>query len=148
MKKIIASILFLFVIGIGSSHAQLGGVLDQVKKNAQTGLSNAQKQASASALSKIDAELMKKFGLDGAKTSVVGNTLKVLVADHDFTSLNADSKSKTASAVNTATKSLLSKMSPDLLKTLGLNNLNTVVVEMVNKVGNTASLKDTFTFKK
>jgi hypothetical protein len=39
-------------------------------------------------------------------------------------------------------------MSPDLLKTLGLNNLNTVVVEMVNKVGNTARLKDTFTFKK
>jgi hypothetical protein len=148
MKKIIASILFLFVIGIGSSYAQLGNMLNEVKKTAQTGLSNAQKQASASALSKIDTELMKKFGLDGAKTSVVGNTLKVLVADHDFTSLNADSKSKTASAVNTATKSLLSKMSPDLLKTLGLNNLNTVVVEMVNKVGNTARLKDTFTFKK
>ncbi len=148
MKKIIASILFLFVFGIGSSYAQLGNMLNEVKKTAQTGLSNAQKQASASALAKIDTELMKKFGLDGAKTSVVGNTLKVLVADHDFTSLNADSKSKTASAVNTATKSLLSKMSPDLLKTLGLNNLNTVVVEMVNKVGNTARLKDTFTFKK
>ena len=148
MKKIIASILFLFLFGIGSSHAQLGGVLDHDKKNAQTGLSNAQKQASTNALAKMDAELKKKFGLDAAKTSVVGNTLKVLVADQDFTNLNADSKSKTASAVNTATKSLLSKMSPDLLKSLGLNNLNTVVVEMVNKVGTTARLKDTFTFKK
>ncbi|MFY8019763.1 MAG: hypothetical protein ACOVP1_01145 [Bacteroidia bacterium] len=148
MKKLIVSILFLLVFGLGSSKAQLGNVLDRVQKNTQAELANAQKQLSANALTKMDTELMKKFGLDAAKTSVVGNTIKVLVADQDFSKLSAAAKSKTAAAIGNSTKTMVNGMGTDLLKAMGLSNWSNIVVEMVSKVGNTAKLKDTFTFNK
>jgi hypothetical protein len=148
MKRIFLLSAFLLMIGIGSSKAQLGNVLDQVSKSAQASLTSAQKQATTSTLAKLDTELIKKFGLDAAKTSVVGNTLKVLIADQDFSKLTTANKSKTASAINTATNGMLNGLGTDFLKGVGLGNLSTVVVEMVNTVGAKARLKDTFTFKK
>ena len=148
MKKTVCSILFFLVIGIGTSKAQLGNVLDRVQKSTQAELANAQKQMTENALTKMDSELMKKFGLDAAKTSVVGNTIKVLVADQDFSKLSATAKSKTATAIGNTTKSMVNGMGTDLLKAMGLSNWSNIIVEMVTKTGTTAKLKDTFTFKK
>jgi hypothetical protein len=77
---------------------------------------------------------MKKFNLDGVKSEIVGNTLKMKVADTDLAGLSASALDAKGNAMLNSAMDLV-KGNGLNLKSLGVNN---VLVEMVKNM----SLKD------
>lgn len=118
MEKVLI-ICFLLVFGIS------------IESQSQIGVSNLTKQVSADATKKmlgnLDSEMKKQFKLDGVKSEIAGDVLKMKVADSDFASMTNNLRTSTGNnMLEQAVK--LAKGNGINLKGLGIKS---VVLEMV-----------------
>jgi hypothetical protein len=132
MKKSMLFLAFSLLVCVANLTAQSS--LNKLSKQAQSSVSSTQSNSTKSVLSNLDAELMKKFNLDGVKSEIVGNTLKMKVADADLAGLSASALDAKGNAMLNSAMDLV-KGNGLNLKSLGVNN---VLVEMVKNM----SLKD------
>ncbi len=141
MKKV----SLMFVLGLGllatTATAQIGGAMDKLSKQSKTAVSDAQKSSTAGVLGNLDTQLKNQFKLDGVKSQIVGDALKIKVADSDFTKLSATSKTKQGNEMLGAASSILSGSGLNL-KGLGISN---IILEMVKSMSVSEILQ---TFKK
>jgi hypothetical protein len=141
MKKI----SLMFVIGFGllasTATAQIGGAMDKLSKQSKTVVSDAQKSSTAGILSNLDTQLKNQFKLDGVKSQIVGDALKIKVADSDFTKLSAASKTKQGNEMLGAASSILSGSGLNL-KGMGIGS---IILDMVKSMSLSEILQ---TFKK
>jgi hypothetical protein len=132
MKKSMLFLAFSLLVCVANSTAQSS--INKLSKQEQSSVSSTQSNSTKSVLSNLDAELMKKFNLDGVKSEIVGNTLKMKVADTDLAGLSASALDAKGNAMLNSAMDLV-KGNGLNLKSLGVNN---VLVEMVKNM----SLKD------
>ncbi|MDZ4666569.1 MAG: hypothetical protein SGJ00_01680 [bacterium] len=141
MKKgILMFAMGLFILG-NTASCQIGGALDKLNKQSKTAAADAQKASTASILSNLDAQLKSQFKLDGVKSQIMGDALKIKVADSDFNKLSATSKTKQGNEILGAASSILSGSGLNL-KGLGIGS---IILEMVKSMSLSEILQ---TFKK
>ena len=126
MKRIIIIIALIAAFGLTNAFAQLGGAMDKLSKQGSKVVADAQKSTTASGLSELDKQLKDQFKLDGVKSQVLGDALKIKVADSDFTKLSAASKTKQGNDILGSALGILSRSGLNL-KSLGIKN---VILEM------------------
>jgi hypothetical protein len=126
MKRIFSMIAIFLAIGSTTAFAQIGGAMDKLSKQGSAAKSEAQKSSTASALSNLDKQLKEQFKLDGVKSSVVGDALKIKVANSDFTKLSAASKTKQGNDMLGSALRILTGSGLNL-KSMGLKS---VILEM------------------
>jgi hypothetical protein len=126
MKRIIIIITLFAAFGLTNAFAQLGGAMDKLSKQGSKVVADAQKSTTAIGLSELDKQLKDQFKLDGVKSQVMGDALKIKVADSDFTKLSAASKTKQGNDILGSAMGILSRSGLNL-KSLGIKN---VILEM------------------
>ncbi len=126
MKRIIIIITLFAACGLTNTFAQLGGAMDKLSKQGSKVVADAQKSTTAIGLSELDKQLKDQFKLDGVKSQVMGDALKIKVADSDFTKLSAASKTKQGNDILGSAMGILSRSGLNL-KSLGIKN---VILEM------------------
>lgn len=141
MKKISLMLVIGFGLLASTATAQIGGAMDKLSKQSKTAVSDAQKSSTAGILSNLDTQLKNQFKLDGVKSQIVGNALKIKVADSDFTKLSAASKTKQGNEILGAASSILSGSGLNL-KGMGISS---IILEMVKSMSISDILQ---TFKK
>ena len=141
MKKISLMLVIGFGLLASTATAQIGGAMDKLSKQSKTAVSDAQKSSTAGILSNLDTQLKNQFKLDGVKSQIVGNALKIKVADSDFTKLSAASKTKQGNEMLGAASSILSGSGLNL-KGMGISS---IILEMVKSMSISDILQ---TFKK
>jgi hypothetical protein len=141
MKKISLMLVIGFGLLASTATAQIGGAMDKLSKQSKTAVSDAQKSSTSGILSNLDTQLKNQFKLDGVKSQIVGNALKIKVADSDFTKLSAASKTKQGNEMLGAASSILSGSGLNL-KGMGISS---IILEMVKSMSISDILQ---TFKK
>ncbi|MCA0428475.1 MAG: hypothetical protein LCH37_13665 [Bacteroidetes bacterium] len=134
MKYISTLFLILFFASKPAS-AQLDKMVKTLGASNNQALANAQKQLLTNSLANFDKSLIQKFGLDGAKTEVVGNLLKIKVADKDFAKMTNLQKSNLANNINGLSGDMLKQLGDKVLNSLGLSKITNVVVELASGLG-------------
>ncbi|GAB1448474.1 hypothetical protein MASR2M44_14870 [Bacteroidota bacterium] len=134
MKYISTLFLILFFASKPAS-AQLDKMVKTLGASNNQALANAQKQLLTNSLANFDKSLIQKFGLDGAKTEVVGNLLKIKVADKDFAKMTNLQKSNLANNINGLSGDMLKQLGDKVLSSLGLSKITNVVVELASGLG-------------
>jgi hypothetical protein len=139
MKRIITMVALFAAFGFTTAFAQIGSAMDKLSKQGSKVVADAQKSTTASVLGELDKQLQSQFKLDGVKSQLIGDALKIKVADSDFTKLSAASKTKQGNDMLGAALGILSGSGLNL-KSLGIKN---VILEMfksmsVNDVLSTA----------
>ncbi|OYU95017.1 MAG: hypothetical protein CFE21_11960 [Bacteroidetes bacterium B1(2017)] len=126
MKKLILLLLVAFAIQSNSAFAQLGGAMDKLAKQGSAAATDAKNSSTSTILGNLDKSLKDQFKLDGVKSQIMGDVLKIKVADTDFTKLSAASKTKQGNQIADAASSILGGSGLNL-QGLGLKN---IIVEM------------------
>ncbi|MCK6611314.1 MAG: hypothetical protein L6Q78_09740 [Bacteroidia bacterium] len=134
MKYLSTLFLILFFASKPAS-AQLDKMVKTLGASNNQALANAQKQLLTNSLANFDKSLIQKFGLDGAKTEVVGNLLKIKVADKDFAKMTNLQKSNLANNINGLSGDMLKQLGDKVLNSLGLSKITNVVVELASGLG-------------
>ena len=134
MKYLSTLFLILFFASEPAS-AQLDKMVKTLGASNNQALVNAQKQLLTNSLANFDKSLIQKFGLDGAKTEVVGNLLKIKVADKDFAKMTNLQKSNLANNINGLSGDMLKQLGDKVLSSLGLSKITNVVVELASGLG-------------
>ena len=130
MKKIILILVVSMFVFSNNANAQLGNALNQLEKTGEKLLADTKKASTSTLLSAMDQSLKAKYSLDGVKSQIMGDVLKIKVADNDFTKLTNGAKaSQAAQIMNTA--NTLMKGNGLNLQGLGVKN---VVLEMVKNM--------------
>ncbi|MBU3662876.1 MAG: hypothetical protein FGM41_06730 [Bacteroidetes bacterium] len=128
MKKSMLFMAFSLLVCAANSTAQSS--INKLSRQAQSSISGAQNNSTKAVLSNLDTELMKKFSLDGVKSEIVGNTLKMKVADTDLAKLSASARDAKGNDMLNSAMDLL-KGNGMNLKGLGVTN---VLLEMVKNM--------------
>lgn len=128
MRKSMLLVAIGLLVGVANTSAQ--NSINKLSKQAQSSVSSTQSNSTKSVLNNLDAELMKKFKLDGVKSEIVGNTLKMKVADEDLAGLSASARDAQGNAMLNSAMDIL-KGSGLNLKNLGVKN---VLLEMVKNM--------------
>ncbi|MCF8253128.1 MAG: hypothetical protein K9H61_04535 [Bacteroidia bacterium] len=135
----------LFVFGLAillSSCSAQSGALTNLSKQSSTVAQDAQKATTAAALASLDKQLKDKFKLDGVKSSLVGDALKIQVADSDFTKLSAANQTKQGNQILDSALGILSGSGLNL-KSLGINNILVELLQSLNLNTILSSIKKT-----
>lgn len=141
MKKYSLMLILGLGLMVSAANAQISGAMDKLSKQSKTAVSNAQNSATSSMLANLDSKLKSQFKLDGVKSQIMGNALKIKVADSDFNKLSATNKTKQGNEILGAATNILSGSGLNL-KNIGIG---TIILEMVKSM----SLSDIIqTFKK
>lgn len=133
--KNLSAILFLLIFTATTASAQLDKMVKTLGASNNQALANAQKQLLNNSLANFDKSLIQKFGLDGAKTELVGNMLKIKVADKDFANMTNLQKSNLANNINGLSGEMLKQLGDKVLNSLGLSKITNVVVELASGLG-------------
>jgi hypothetical protein len=88
------------------------------------------KNSTATILGNLDKQIKSQFKLDGVKSQIMGDALKIKVADSDFKKLSAVSRNKQGNQIIDATNGLLTGGGLNL-KGLGIKN---IILEMVSSM--------------
>ncbi len=142
MRKLtLFSSIFLIFCSV-HSYAQIGAEIGKISNQGSAMLSNNATPQTNAVLRNLEAQLIKKFGLDGAKAEIAGNLLKLKVADIDFTKISAPARTKEGADMTKMVRSVFSEYRLDFAK-LGLMNLQ---IEMIKNI-RAKEILDTFVYK-
>jgi hypothetical protein len=122
MKKIGKQLLLiccLWIVGIFTVQAQIGNITKQAVNIEKTALQNS--------LTSLDQQLLTQFKLDQVKSEIIGNVLKLKVADTDFAKLNASNQLLQGNKIMDAATKILSSKGTNL-KSVGITKM---VIEML-----------------
>ena len=123
MKKWMLLFCFSGLSFVGFS--QVKGLKDLSNKVAPS-----QSAATATILKNLDEQLKTKFSLDGVKSELVGNVLKIKAADADYAKLTSTLRAAEGQKILTTAKSVLGTSGFDAK---GLN-VKEIVLEMLPKL--------------
>ncbi len=130
MKKIIL-VLFVALFALSNNaNAQLGNALNQLEKTGEKILTDTKKASTGTLLNAMDQSLKTRYSLDGVKSQIMGDVLKIRVADTDFTKLTNGAKASQAAQIMSTANTLVKNNGLNL-QGLGVKN---VVVEMVKNM--------------
>ena len=142
MKKLLVFCTVFIIFCSIHSYAQIGGEIGKISNQGSALLSNNATPQANAVLRSLETQLIKKFGLDGAKAEIAGNLLKLKVADIDFTKMSAPARTKEGTEMTKTVRSVFSDNRLDFNK-LGLINLQ---IEMVKNL-RAKDVLDTFKYK-
>jgi hypothetical protein len=123
-------LVFCLALLVGSCQAQ-SGAMSKLSKQSSTVAKDAQKATTATALANLDKKLKEQFKLDGVKSSLVGDALKIQVADSDFTKLSAANQTKQGNQIMDSALGILSGSGLNL-KSLGINSILVELLQSMN----------------
>lgn len=125
--------VFLFLTTILFStiaSAQLSGALNQLKQNSGAAATQLKLASLAETLTGFNNQLKKTFGVEAVKSQLVGDDLKVKVANAAFTKMNSAARTTQAKAIAEGAKTLVEKDATTLLK----GSVKTVTVDLVKSI--------------
>ncbi len=130
MKKIIL-ILFVSMFALANNaNAQIGNAINQLEKTGEKILTDTKKASTGTLLNAMDQSLKTRYNLDGVKSQIMGDVLKIRVADADFAKLTNGAKTSQAAQIMSTANTLVKNNGLNL-QGLGVKN---VVVEMVKNM--------------